>query len=673
MPLTDSVDEVIHATLVRDPYRWLEDRRLPETGNWIRRQQRLCGSYFDACPGLNAIERRVRDYLDVEVVDQPVYVRGRYFYRKRSTGQEQGTICTREISSEGERILVNPSQDGSFTSVGIHRISLDGSLLAYELKRGGADRKEIRFVDVSSAAVLPNLVPLGHGRGLAFSSNGYFYCHETDQAAHEHRIHYESFGTRGESRVVFRAPRSKGSRLILTGNVHRLGAVLFRPAGPDLLVAFWIAPVVEETPDWVPVFHGRCAPYWPILCHDRILVIAETKPGTSQLIEVSPKGEELGIWAPESETPIRQIVVTRDRILVSRLDRGIATLDAWLLSGDRADSVTLPRGGTIQILPIYAQNTEGFFYSYESFDVPPSIYQHDARTNTSQLWHQRGPAKRITCSVHETIFPSKGGVRIPLTLVAKASEELSNGPCPVIMTSYGGFGVTITPRFSVLAAILMELGAVFALPHIRGGGEFGRIWHEAGRARNRQASFDDFIAAAEWLCQQGITTPHQLAIFGGSNSGLLVAAVMTQRPDLFGAVLCIAPLLDMIRYEKFDQALKWTREFGTVEDQEDFQALYTYSPYHRVAEDVDYPAMLLVTGDQDDRCNPAHVRKMAALLQERPAQTSSVIVDYSEERGHAPALPLSVRVPALTRRIAFLCRELHILIPDGGLDEAPHC
>ena len=230
--------------------------------------------------------------------------------------------------------------------------------------------------------------------------------------------------------------------------------------------------------------------------------------------------------------------------------------------------------------------------------------------------------------------------------------------------------MTITPQFSVLAAIMMELGAAFALPHVRGGGEFDQAWHDAGRARNRQASFDDFIAAAEWLCNQAITTPHQLAIFGGSNSGLLVAASMTQRPDLFGAVLSIAPLLDMVRYEKFDQAMKWTGEYGTAENPEDFQALYAYSPYHHVAEEVDYPATLFVTGDKDDRCNPAHVRKMAALLEGRLAQKSPVIVDYSEERGHSPVLPLSIRIPALARRIAFLCRELQIPIPGGGTDEA---
>jgi prolyl oligopeptidase len=267
-------------------------------------------------------------------------------------------------------------------------------------------------------------------------------------------------------------------------------------------------------------------------------------------------------------------------------------------------------------------------------------------------------------------FPSKDGTQIPMTLASRQKCSLTKAA--VIMTSYGGFGVPATPQFSVLVTIMMQFGSAFALPHIRGGGEFGKSWHDAGRARRRQNSFDDFIAAAEWLCSAGISTPKQLAIFGGSNSGLLVSAAMTQRPGLFGAVLCIAPLLDMVRYESFDQAVKWRYEYGTVDAVDDFHALLAYSPYHHVEECIDYPPVMFVSGDKDERCNPAHVRKMAALLEGRRAQKSPIVVDYTEQRGHAPVLPLSVRVEALARRIAFLCKELHLPVSAGGTHEAVH-
>jgi prolyl oligopeptidase len=223
------------------------------------------------------------------------------------------------------------------------------------------------------------------------------------------------------------------------------------------------------------------------------------------------------------------------------------------------------------------------------------------------------------------------------------------------------------PRFSVLVTVMLELGCVFALPSLRGGSEFGREWHEAARRRKRQVAYDDFISAAEWLCSRGISQPERMAIFGGSNSGLLVAAAMTQRPDLFRAVLCIAPILDMIRFEQFGDARKWREEYGTVTDAGDFHSLHAYSPYHHVSENVNYPSTLFVTGDKDRQCDPAHVRKMAGLLQDRGVQTNPILVDYSVERGHTPALPLSVRIDALARRVAFLCHELKITVLDEGL------
>jgi len=256
-----------------------------------------------------------------------------------------------------------------------------------------------------------------------------------------------------------------------------------------------------------------------------------------------------------------------------------------------------------------------------------------------------------------------------MTLVAPQKTDTGVGS-PVIMTSYGGFGVPTAPGFSVLVSVMMELGATFALPHIRGGSEFGRRWHDEARGRNRQVAFDDFIAAAQWLCANGEASPKRLAIFGGSNAGLLVGAAMTQRPDLFSAALCIAPLLDMVRYERFDRAMQWRQEYGASEIEEEFQALYAYSPYHNIADDVDYPPVLFVSGDRDDRCNPAHVRKMAARLQQRDVQSNSVLVDYSLERGHSPVLPLSIRIESLARRLAFLCRELNITIPFGDCHDA---
>ncbi|MFC5861822.1 prolyl oligopeptidase family serine peptidase [Acidicapsa dinghuensis] len=672
MPLSVAMpafEETLHGVTVRDPYRWLEERGMPETEAWIREQQRRCKAYFDGYPDFECLERRVRDYLDVEVVDQPSRVADRYFYRMRRKYEEQGSIYVREAGTTEERLLVDPSRDGLFTSVGIHRVSEDAKLVAIEVGRGGGDRKEIHIVDVERGSAFPDCIPMGHPRGLAFTreSSGCLYAQDTEDSPNEHFIRLHQLGQGGEDEVLFHAPRTVGSRLVLIANDLLLGAYCLRQQGTERFADFWVASM-SEVCNWATVFRNRRLPYGPIFCQDRILVLTAGASRNATIVELSTNGEEIRTVIPETEFPIRQVVITRDRIYVSRQKRDGSAIEVWGTQGQQTASIDLPTHGTVELFPGHTQHAKGLLYSHESYDMAPAIYEYDAETGASTLWHQKYQGYRVRrLQIREECFESKDGVLVPLTLVAQ-SEEVYLRPSPIIMTSYGGFGVSTKPRFSVLITIMMELGAILAVPHIRGGGEFDRAWHDAGRARNRQVCFDDFLAAAEWLCSQRIASTRQLAIFGGSNAGLLVATAMIQRPDLFGAVLSIAPLLDMVHYESFDHAIQWRHEYGTVEDPEDFRALFAYSPYHHISDSVDYPPILFVAGDKDDRCNPAHVRKMAAALQERDSQRSPVIVDYSEERGHSPLLPLSVRVQALARRIAFLCRELAIPLPKGDLD-----
>jgi prolyl oligopeptidase len=665
------IEEVMHGVVVADPFRWLESRETPETEEWLHQQRRLFNTYFGECTDLAELRVCVQEYLDVEVVDQPAHVGDRYFYRKRKKGQEQGSIYMRNKLNAEERLLVSPTNDDPFSSVGIYRISEDGNLLAYELKNGGEDRKEIHIIDIEAETVLPDTAPHGHARGFAFTpqSDGYFYIQETGPAEHEHKLRRHLFGQTGDDEIVFRAPRWDGSRLILTANAKRLGAIWLRLDGCQIRASFSVLSFDSES-RWTRVFREKAVPYNPLLVHDLILILTETESGDSELIEISEDGHRLRTVVPCRGTSIRQYAITRDRLFVSRVDRGVTAIEAWDFDGHQLRGIEVPAGGTVSMLPLQSQNSNGFFYNYQSYDCPPTIFEYSMETESSTLWHQQDlPRPNRHRYVRETSFTSKDGTVIPITLVSKERKSHSSRQ-PVIMTSYGGFGVTMTPQFSVLVTIMMEFGAVLVLPHVRGGGELGKTWHEAGRRHNKQRTFDDFISAAEWLSREGITTPERLAIFGGSNSGLLVAGAMTQRPDLFGAVLSIAPLIDMVRYEQFDDAARWRGEFGTAEDPEDFRALYSYSPYHQVGDEINYPATLFVSGDRDQRCNPAHARKMVALLQGRTAQSSPIILDYSEHRGHSSVLPISIRVEALARRIAFLCRELHITTLDGGNRES---
>jgi prolyl oligopeptidase len=668
-PSHSPVEEIIHGTLVRDPYRWLEDRNLPETEEWICEQQRRCDAYFEDSPEFFAIRERVQEYLDVEVADQPTRVGDVYFYRRRVRGQEQACIYVRNALTGEEKLLVDPSPEGPFVSVAIHHVSADGSLLAYEWKQGGTDKKSIHILDARTGVKLPHNIGHGYARGFTFATDnrGFFYCQDTEPHSEQHEIVLRLFDKPAEDQVVFRASRSSRSCLILTADVFNLGAIHIRRVDGQDLIDFWVASRSLPT-NWHRVFASRRLPFSPILKQGRIFALSYERASNGKLIELNLRGEEIRTVITMQGATIRQLAMAGDAVLVNSLEKMLASLRRLSLDGDDLGVLEIPSDGTVQLLPNRSDDPDSIFYTCESFAHPPTIFEYNTLHEWARPWHARTTSSS-DYSVLETSFASKDGTTIPLTLVGQAQAAFHR-QSHIIMTSYGGFGVSMTPQFSVLVTMMIEMGVVFALPHIRGGCEFGREWHDAARGRNRQVAFDDFIAAAEWLCSEGITTPKQLGIFGGSNSGLLVGVVMTQRPEFFCAAICIAALLDMVRYELFDRSAKWRNEFGTVDDPADFAVLHAYSPYHNIKHNRSYPSVLFVSGDKDDRCNPAHTRKMVALLQERDSQVAPVLVDYSRERGHSPVLPLWVRVDSLTRRVAFLCREMNIPVVIGGSHEA---
>lgn len=666
----DPVEEVLHGMRVVDPYRCLEDRDSAAAANWITLQQTLHDAYFSNISRFDWLRARVTECLDVEVVDQPAQVGSRRFYRRREKDHEQACIYVSDRVTGKESLLVDPSAQGPFASVAIHRISDDGSLLAYEVKQGGRDIQEIKVVQVESGSPLPDAIPSGLARGFAFTSDntGYYYCHEslaTTKGGRPHEIRCHQFGTRVEDdRILFHAPRTPRSRLVLTHDAYNLGAVLVHDHGSDLAIDLYLASRVEDQ-TWKAVFTNRTTPYGPFLEEGRIFVQSHADTPNGQVVELDDDGTELRVVVPECYAQIQGLAIASDRIYVHYVINLATSVRCWTLTGQYLGALDAPQNGSFTFLPSYGGRKETFFYSNESFTDPPRIIQYCPQSREHLGW-PRQPALSGTTryTIQQVSYPSKDGSQIPISLLMLKDSDSEAGR-PALLTAYGGFGVCMTPRFSVLVKVMLDLGAIFAIPNIRGGSEFGSDWHNAARRQSRQAAYDDFIAAAEWLCERGLTNPSKLAIFGGSNSGLLVGVAMTQRPDLFRAVLCVAPILDMVRYELLGNAHTWREEYGTVEDAGDFGALYAYSPYHHVQEDVNYPSTLFVCGAKDDRCCPAHVWKMSARLQLRSVQTNPILVDYSTERGHSPVLPLSVRVDALTRRVQFLCQELGIPAPTG--------
>jgi prolyl oligopeptidase len=362
---------------------------------------------------------------------------------------------------------------------------------------------------------------------------------------------------------------------------------------------------------------------------------------------------------PQSDRRIQQFAVAGDQILVTRVDRFSTKIEVFGLDGKRKEDIPLPSHGSVNLLHC-AETTDNLFFRYTSLSKPSTVYCYDIRKEEASVWDDAHLAfDPSMIAIEEATFTSKDGASIPLLLAAR-KDLLHSGPLPVFLTGYGGFGTCVTPRFTAFATFLIEQGFLFAVPALRGGAELGEQWHEAGKRKKRQNSFDDFIAAAEWLLSQGRSKLGWIAIGGGSNAGLLVGAAITQRPDLFRAAICLGPLLDMTRYHLFDFAGGCADEFGSPEDEQDFRTLLAYSPYHRVEEGARYPAVLLISGDADTRCNPMHARKMAARLQGASSSGHPILLDYKLAWGHMPVQPLSTKIDALTDRLTFLCRELAV-------------
>lgn len=663
--IPESVIEWLHGVPVSDPYRWLENRQSDATHAWILEQHRLHDAYFACIPEFDTLREYVSAYLNVENLDQPMRTKSSLFYRRRKKDQEQPCIYVTDSSNGIERVLVDASMLGPFASVDIHHLSRDASLLAFGVREGGSDAKTIHIMDVATARTLPDSLPTSYPRGFGFSPDnlGFYYCHDMSLSSPEHQVCFHRIGEPSASdRVLFRIARNSRTRLRLLADDNYLGLLYTHEVHTKSVNNLYLAKI-DSNPAWSQVFSGRPSTHRPFLHRGRLFAFTDDGTERGSVIELRLDGTYLRTIVPESDSAIQQMAFSWNSVYVGYLVDGVPAVHRWSIEGHHIGPVHVPANCTVALHSSQHSDSDSLFYTAESFTEPLGLYEYVPREGCSHQLSAKSDAGKteIRCDIRKSSYPSSDGTKIPITVVRRNCTELVL-PRPTIMTSYGGFGVTMTPKFSVLVAVLLDLGAVLALPGIRGGSEFGKQWHEAARGRNRQVSFDDFIAAAEWLCKQNITQPRQLAIFGGSNSGLLVGCALTQRPDLFRAVLCIAPLLDMVRYERFNRAAQWKAEYGTVEDPDDFAALHSYSPYHHVEEHTNYPATLFVCGDSDDRCNPAHVRKMAARLQQRSSQAANILVDYSSERGHSPVLPLSFRIEALARRLAFLCHELSIKI-----------
>jgi prolyl oligopeptidase len=666
----EPVIDILHGTSITDPYRWLEDQGSDRTREWIAAQTRYARSYLDSIPGRDRIRERVRELVDVETYDSVQKVGSRYFFRKRLRGQEQPCICVRDGVAGPDEVLIDPFKRGTgpYTAVKPLRVSPDGRLLLYEVKQGGERTGTFELFDIEKQEILPDNLSRGYLRGFAFSPDykSFYYVHEaTDSARPNYRAAYKHvLGTDlAEDGEAFFAGESERIRLHIIPGTEQMGLLVVH-FSERTIIDFYLASLESiERPE--PVIKNAEYRFGPtILADGRVLAITDYKAPNFRIVEVSPNEAsepDFRDVVPELDSPIQSWAVISDRVFVAYFRNLKTEVRIFDFSGKQLGQVPVDAADTIRLLP-NGGNSDDLFFERESFTKPAAICSFSPASSEVVQWASRQiPFDSAQFDHLQVWFRSKDGTEIPMYLVG-SRDVLERGQHPVIMTSYGGYGVSMTPQFSVFVAFLLERDCVFALPNIRGGSEYGIQWHEAAKRQKRQTAFDDFLSAAEWLITTGRTTPGRLALFGGSNSALLVAAAMTQRPDSFRAVVCMAPMLDMLRYHLFDNAHVWKDEFGTADDPEDFAALFRYSPYHNVHNGAEYPATMIISGDADQNCNPLHARKMAARLQAANGSDHQIILDYSRYRGHSPVLPLSERIESLTDRMAFLCDQLALQV-----------
>jgi prolyl oligopeptidase len=664
---SEPVTDTLHGVAVPDPYRWLEDQDSARTRGWIEEQTRYARAYLDHIPERHLIQKRVREFLAVETYDSLQKAGNRYFFRKRLPDQEQPCIYMREGAEGEDQLLLDPAdrQTGKFTAVKLLRISADGRLLLYEVKEGGERTGSFECLDIHNRETLRDVLPRGYLRGFAFAPDGksFYYVHEplTAKRPFYRAVYHHVLGTAfGEDREIFCAGNDEKLRLCLTSDRMRLGFLVYRFLEKKR-TDFYLRSFDSEGPLEVVVEDADYS-FGPRLILDKILAITDRDAPNLRIVEVRLRKNAQPEWldvVPENVNRISAWIVGEKRIFVSYIRHTASQVAIFDFAGKKTREMPIHNDETVRLIGGSHEGDE-FLIETESLTRPIGIFRYSANSGERTLWANRSiPFDSENYGHCQVWYTSRDGTRIPMFLMGRR-DVLDSGTHPTIMTSYGGYGVSMTPQFSVFVAFLAERGCLFALPNIRGGSEFGVEWHMAAQRRNKQTAYTDFLCAAEWLIETGRSTPEKFAIFGGSNSGLLVGAALTQRPDLFRAVVCMVPILDMLRYHLFDNAHVWRDEYGTADDPDDFAVLVSYSPYHRIRQGTAYPATMIVSGDADKNCNPLHARKMTARLQAASVSPHPILLDYSKHRGHSPVLPLSERIEALTDRMAFLCDQLQV-------------
>ena len=671
---SDQVDDY-HGTKVADPYRWLEDLDSEETRNWVEAENKLSFAFLASIPARNTIKERLTKLWNYEKYGIPFKEGNRYFYTRNSGLQNQAVLYTVTGLNAEPQMVLDPntlSADGTVAVSGM-QVSPDGKLLAYSLSASGSDWQEWKVRDVETSKDLPDMLKWVKFSGVSWTRDGkgFFYSRydepkgDTLKATNYfQKVYYHKLGSdQTQDVLVYERPDQKdwlfGGYVTEDGNY--LIVTVFQ--GTDVKSRVYYKDLRSKDSEVVKLLDDFDAAYSFIGNNGtRFWFQTDLQAPRGKVIEIDTANPARSNWkviVPEGKETLQATSVVNNKFILNYLKDAYTQVKIHDTSGKLLSEVAFPGIGSAEGFGGKPGDKETF-YSFTGFTTPTTIYRYDITTGKSTIFRQ--PKVDFNPAGYETkqvFYTSKDGTKVPMFITHKKGLKL-DGNNPTYLYGYGGFGISLTPAFSVGNLVWMEMGGVYAQPNLRGGGEYGEDWHQGGMKLKKQNVFDDFIAAAQWLIDNKYTSTPKLAIGGGSNGGLLVGAALTQRPDLFGAALPAVGVMDMLRFQKFTIGWAWVSDYGSSDNAEDFKALYAYSPLQNIKPGASYPPTMVTTADHDDRVWPGHSFKFAAALQAAQGGTAPILIRIETKAGHGAGKPTSKIIEEGADRWAFLVKTLNM-------------
>jgi prolyl oligopeptidase len=663
---TKPVTDDYFGTKIVDNYRWLEDAKSPETRAFINAENAYTGLYLKQAKIRPQIVDDLDPLVNITVTSAPTERGNNYFFYRRLAGEGQFSVYMRHGWTGKDQRIIDPgvlSRDPN-TSVYLNDISHDGNLLAYSVKQGGADETAIHFYNVKTRKTLEDTLPSARYFSVSFTPGNasVYYARNTDRGT---LIYQHVLGTRPSSDKLIFGNEFRGEALgpkdLISAGItddDRYLIVEIDRGVPAKRVDILFRDLKKPDSPFEVLVWGIESRFSANYANGAWYVKTDYKSPMGRILKADP-GIMPEAWqtiVPEGKNVIDDWSIVGGKIFVNRLVDVKTETDVYTLDGKPAGHIDYDSIGSATSLGGRATDRYGF-YSFESYIVPPTLYRYDTQTGKSEVFFKpRIPFDSSQYELKQVFFKSKDGTQVPMYIAGKKGLK-QDGTERLLMTGYGGFDVNITPEFSSEYAWWLEQGGWLAVPNMRGGGEYGEAWHEAGMFEKKQNVFDDWFAAAQYLIDNKYTSQPHFAIRGRSNGGLLMGASITEHPELFGAIWCGYPLLDMLRYQKFEVGYYWTTEYGSSENEKQFPYLLKYSPYQNVKERGDYPAVMFFTGDNDTRVDPLHARKMTALLQAESRSGRPVLLHYSVSGGHSAGVSVDQQIQDMADELTFLWTE----------------